>query len=64
MTTAVTTLDDVQDVAATVAAGLDQLLHAEYWKLPVRHEALLLSSGDERAPPLGRRSGLVKLRAA
>ncbi|WP_395726838.1 DUF222 domain-containing protein [Nakamurella sp.] len=34
MTTAVTTLDDVQDVAATVAAGLDQLLHAEYWKLP------------------------------
>ena len=34
MTMAVTTLDDVQDVAATVAAGLDQLLDAEYYKLP------------------------------
>ena len=34
MTTAVTTIDDVQHVAEQVAAGLDQLLHAEYWKLP------------------------------
>jgi hypothetical protein len=34
MTTAVTILDDVQGVAATVAAGLDQLLNAEYWKMP------------------------------
>jgi len=34
MTTAVTTLDDVQHVADQVAAGLHQLLHAEYWKLP------------------------------
>ena len=35
-----------------------------YWKPPVRHEALLLSSGDERAPPLDPRSGLMKLRAS
>jgi len=34
MTAAVTTLDDVQDVADQVCAGLDQLLNAEYWKLP------------------------------
>src|SRR6478672_7784191 len=34
MTTAVTTPDDVQHVADQVAAGLHQLLHAEYWKLP------------------------------
>src|SRR6478609_6730205 len=34
MTTAVTTPGDVQHVAEQVAAGLDQLLHAEYWKLP------------------------------
>ncbi len=30
----------------------------------VRHEAPCLSSGGERPPPSGRRSGLVKLRAA
>ena len=29
----------------------------------VRHEALLIPSGDERAPPLGCRSSLAKLRA-
>ena len=34
MSTAVTTPGDVQHVAEQVAAGLDQLLHAEYWKLP------------------------------
>lgn len=34
MTTAVTTLDDVQHAAAAVAAGLDQLSNAEYWKFP------------------------------
>ena len=34
MTTAATTPGDVQHVAEQVAAGLDQLLHAEYWKLP------------------------------
>ena len=34
-----------------------------YWKPVVRHEALF-DRGDERAPPSGRRSGLLKLRAA
>ena len=34
MTIAVTSPGDVQHVAEQVAAGLDQLLHAEYWKLP------------------------------
>ena len=34
MTAAVTTLDDVTHVAEQVRAGLDQLLNAEYWKLP------------------------------
>lgn len=34
MTTAVTTLDEVGCVAEQVRAGLDRLLHADYWKLP------------------------------
>jgi transposase len=35
------------------------------WKNPeVRHEAPLHPGGDERTPPLVRRSGPVKLRAA
>ena len=35
------------------------------WKNPeVRHEAPLHPGGDERTPPLARRSGSVKLRAA
>lgn len=49
-----------------VAEGVtDVVMEAtgSYWKAPVRHEALL-TVGDERIPPLGRRSGLLKLRAA
>jgi hypothetical protein len=34
MTPAVTTIDDVHSVAEQVAAGLNQLLDAEFWKLP------------------------------
>jgi hypothetical protein len=48
-----------------LAAVISFLLSVFLWfNGHVRHEAPLIPSGDERAPPLGCRSSLAKLRAA
>jgi transposase len=49
----------IDDQLADAVAVLDA-----FHVVKVRHEAPCLSSGGERPPPPGRRSGLVKLRAA